>query len=93
MANSEEKLLEERLAVAAKQALEELKTEGASEDDMEHTLAEANPAWSCFVVYKRASSDDSFLAIRFTVAGDADVEELKREIRSGFKNEDNWQHG
>ena len=93
MANSEEKLFEERLAVAAKQVLEELKREGVAEDDMQHTMAEADPAWSCFVVYKRASSDDSFLAIRFMLPRDADVEAAKKEIRREFQNEDNWQHG
>jgi hypothetical protein len=93
MANPEKKQLEERLAAAATQVLEEMKAAGSTEDDMRHELAEADPTWSCFVVYKRASSDDSFLAIRFTADANADVERLKREIRGEFLNDDNWQHG
>ena len=94
MADSEKKQLEEKLAVVAQQVLEELKREGVAEDDMEHTMAEADPAWACMVVYKRASSDDSFLVLRFSLTGEAEVDTVARqEIRNQFQDDGNWQHG
>ena len=94
MADSERKLLEERLAAIAQQTLEELKREGVAEDEMEPAGMGAYPAWLCMVSYKRASSDDSFLVIRFPLEAGEDVEQVaKREIKGQFQNEDNWEFG
>ena len=94
MANSEQKLLEERLTVAAKQVLEELKAEGVAEDELEFAGAHGSPAWDCFVAFKRASSDDSFLKINFTLTQGEDAESVaKRVVRNQINNDENWEHG
>jgi len=95
--------LEERLTSAAEQTLEELKKEGVADDDLEFSAAtydvlpvekSSDPGilWDCFISFKKASSDDSFLQVCFKLS-DSDVEAVTRqEIRKQLK-EQNWING
>ncbi|HEV7890387.1 MAG TPA: hypothetical protein VGP08_07095 [Pyrinomonadaceae bacterium] len=95
--------VEERLASVAKQTLEELKKEGAADDNLEFSAvtydnltlekSDAEPLWDCFISFKKASSDESFLQVRFRMRPSTDMDGIVRqEIRNQLK-EQNWVNG